>query len=42
MHGSHLSRSKTDYMECKFSEMRSVMNLEVEIGYQITEKYKGI
>lgn len=29
MHGFHLSRNKTKYMECKFKKLRSVSNLEI-------------
>jgi len=30
-----MSRSKTDYMECKFSNRRSVSSVEVKVGDHI-------
>ncbi|KAH1215748.1 Retrovirus-related Pol polyprotein from type-1 retrotransposable element R2 [Glycine max] len=34
-HGFHLSRSKSEYMECKFNKSRRVSNSEVKIGDHI-------
>ncbi|KAL5130219.1 THO complex subunit 4A [Glycine soja] len=34
-HGFRLSRSKSEYMECKFNKRRRVSNLEVKIGDHI-------
>jgi len=34
-YGFRLSRSKTDYMECKFSKRRSMSTLEVKVGDHI-------
>ncbi|KAM7524737.1 hypothetical protein LguiA_014639 [Lonicera macranthoides] len=38
-HGFRLSRSKTEYMECKFSKRRSTPNLEVKVGDNVIPQY---
>ena len=35
IHGFCLSRSKSEYMECKFNKRSRVSNLEVKVGDQI-------
>lgn len=39
-HDFRLSRSKTEYMECKFSKRRSVSNLEVKVEDHIKGRKK--
>ncbi|PWG75188.1 hypothetical protein DF186_13925, partial [Enterococcus hirae] len=41
VYGLRISRSKTEYMECKFSLRRENFNIEVKIGENILRKVKS-
>ncbi|MED6176445.1 hypothetical protein PIB30_117090 [Stylosanthes scabra] len=41
VYGLHISRSKTEYMECKFDRQRENSNIEVKIGDNILRKVRS-